>query len=63
MKIVPKTIEFSNEEQDTLVKALGILTQFEKSVDGIECFSNEYYECSNTRGSLEYFLHDLGIID
>ena len=63
MKIIPKTIEFTNEEQNTLVKALEILTQFEKSVEGIECFSNEYYECCNARQDLEYFLHDLYIID
>ena len=63
MKIVPKTIEFTNEEQDTLVKALEILTQFEKSVEGRECFSDEYYECNNTRQYLEYFLHSLSIID
>lgn len=63
MKIVPKTIEFTNEEQNTLVKALEILTQFEKSVDGIECFCDEYCECRTARWNLGYFLHHLDIID
>ena len=63
MTIIPKTIEFTNEEQNTLVKALEILAQLEKSIKEIKCFSGEYYKCSDIRQSLERFLCHLGIID
>ena len=61
MKIIPKIIEFSNEEKEILKSALAILTQFsEQTANQLE-FEDEHTYGENARGELSDFIFNMNI--
>ena len=61
MKIIPKVIEFSNEEKEILRSALAILTQFSEQTAYQLEFEDEHVYGENARGELNDFIFNMGI--
>ena len=61
MKIIPKVIEFSKEEKETLKNALAILTQFSEQTAYQLEFEDEHVYGENARGELNDFIFNMNI--
>lgn len=56
MKVMPKIIEFTNEEKNTLIKALNIINEFENKTAYQLEFEDEHNTCWGAKEYLEEFL-------
>ena len=61
MKIMPKAIEFSKEEKETLKNALAILTQFSEQTAYQLEFEDEHVYGENARSELNDFIFNMNI--
>ena len=63
MTIIPKTIEFSEEEKSTLLTALKIINEFEEKTAYQLEFEDEHNICWNAKDNLEEFISGICNID
>ena len=63
MTIIPKTIEFSEEEKNTLLAALKIIKEFEEKTAYQLEFEDEHNICWSAKDNLEEFISGICDID
>ena len=63
MMIIPKTIEFTEAEERTLLSALKIINEFENKTAYQLEFEDEHNICWDTKEYLEDFLQNVCDID